>query len=233
MSRAQRRFRHAVDFLDHCSTNFRKIRSSDEYCEWDNTVTIKLDASDDPDKEYRNKFGSDFRHEDTLIIGDDMNNVFMVYQDEDRVVKEDITSLIHVLDTLRMTPQCIFHKKMEPSKTPPHIKVNLNFIQNNIQNANTIQNAHTIHNNFANLCVSPTSIDTAQCYLETYFKRGGMCSLKKISRFPEWKAVYRDEIETKKLNICKSCEQRWIKGCCESYGRTNRTIWVMVIGWHE
>ena len=69
MSRAQRRFRQAADFLDHCSTNFRKIRSSDEYCEWDNTVTIKLDASDDPDKEYRNKFGSDFRHEDTLIIG--------------------------------------------------------------------------------------------------------------------------------------------------------------------
>lgn len=160
-----------------------------------------------------------------------MNNVLMVYQDENKVVTEDITSLIHVLNKLRMTPQCIVHNKMEPSKTPSHIKINLNFIQNNIQNANTIQNAQTIQNNFSNLCVS--SIDNAQCYLETYFKRGGACPLKKVYRHPEWKAAYKSEIETRKLNICKSCEQRWIRGCCESYSRTNRTIWVMVIGWHE
>lgn len=68
MSRAQRRFRHAVDFVDHCSTNFKKSKSSAECCEWDNTVTIKLDASDDPDKEYRKKFGVNFMDEDTLII---------------------------------------------------------------------------------------------------------------------------------------------------------------------
>ena len=233
MSRPQERFRYAVDFVNQCETNFTKIISSDKYCEWGNTVTIKLDASDDPDKEYRKKFGVGFMDEDTLIIGDDMNNVLMVYQDENKVVTDDVTSLIHVIDKLRMTPKCIVHKKMEPSKTPPHIKINLNFIQNNIQNANTIQNAQTIQNNFANLQVSSTDVNNVRCYLEAYFKKGGMCSLKKISRHPEWKTKYRDEIETKKLNICKSCEQRWIKGCCENYSRTNRTIWVMVIGWHE
>lgn len=227
MSRAQKQFRHAVDFIDQCKTNFRKTSSFDEYCEWDNTVTIRLDASDDPVKEYRKKFGVNFMDEDTLIIGDSMNNVLMVYQDEDKVITEDITSLIHVLSKLRMTPQCVVHKKTEPSKTPPHIKINLNF---NIQNADTIQNANIIQNNFADLQVSATDTGTAQWYLETYFKRGGMCPLKKASRHPEWKAVYRDEIETKKLNICKSCEQRWIKGCCENY---SRTTWVMVIGWHE
>ena len=230
MSRTQRRFRHAVDFLDHCNTNFKKSKSSTECCEWDNTVTIKLDASDNSDKEYREKFGVNFMDENTLIIGDDMNNVLMVYQDESKVVAEDITSLIHVLNKLRLTPQCIVHKKMEPSKTPPHIKINLNF---NIQNANTIQNAHTIQNNFANLHISSTGINNAQCYLETYFKRGGTCPLKKISRYPEWKPAYKDEIETKRMDICKSCKQRWIRGCCENYSRTNRTIWVMVIGWHE
>ena len=78
-----------------------------------------------------------------------------------------------------------------------------------------------------------TSIDTAQCYLETYFKRGGMCSMKKISKHPEWKPAYKNGIETKKIDICKSCEKRWLKGCCENYSRTNRTIWVMVVGWHE
>ena len=119
MFRTQRRFRHAVDFLDHCNTNFRKSKSSTECYEWDNTVTIKLDASDDSDKEYRKKFGVNFMDEDTLIIGDDMNNVFMVYQNEDKVVKGDVTSLIHVLNTLRMTPQCIFHKKWNRRKPRP------------------------------------------------------------------------------------------------------------------
>lgn len=91
------------------------------------------------------------------------------------------------------------------------------------------QNPSTIQTN-----LSSTNVKTAaQCYLKAYFKRGGMCPLKRISRHPEWKPAYKDEIETKKLNICKSCEQRWINGCCESYSRTNRTIWVMVIGWHE
>ncbi len=150
MSRAQRRFKHVVDFLDQCETNFKKIRSSDDYCGWDNTVTIKLDASDDSDREYRKKFSVNFMDEDTLIIGDDMSNVLMVYQDENKVITEDITSLIHVINKLCITPQCIIHKEMEPSKTPPHIKINLNFVQNNIQNANTVQNANTIQNNFAN-----------------------------------------------------------------------------------
>ena len=37
---------------------------------------------------------------------------------------------------------------------PSHIKINLNFIQNNIQNAHTIQDASTIHNSFSNLDLS-------------------------------------------------------------------------------
>jgi hypothetical protein len=97
MSHAQRRFKHTVDFLDQCETNFKKIQCSTEYCEWDNTVTIRLDTSDDPVKEYKKKFGVNF-------------------MDENEVVAEDITSLIHVLNKLRITPQCIFHKKIEPSK---------------------------------------------------------------------------------------------------------------------
>lgn len=129
MSRAQRPFRHAVDFLDQCKTNFKKSKSSNECCEWYNTVTIKFDASDNLDKEYRKKFGKNFMDEDTLITGDDTNNVLMVYQDENKVVAEDITSLIHVLNKLRITPQCIVHKRIEPSKTPPHVKISLNFIQ--------------------------------------------------------------------------------------------------------
>jgi hypothetical protein len=123
MSRAQERFRHAVDFLDHCNTNFKKSKSATDCCEWDNTVTMKLDASDESDKEYRKKFGVNFMDEDTLIIGDDMNNVLMVYQDENKVITEDITSLIHVLNKLRLSPQemaIVLNVRTLPLSRPGH-----------------------------------------------------------------------------------------------------------------
>ena len=44
MSSAQIKFRHAVDLLDHCNTNFKNSKSSTEYCEWDDTVTIKPES---------------------------------------------------------------------------------------------------------------------------------------------------------------------------------------------
>lgn len=229
ISRVQKQFEHIVDFVDQCQTNFKKTKSASEYCEWSNTVTVKLNASDHSDKEYTNKFGVKFSDEDTLIVGDEMNNVLMVYQNEEKVVTENITSLINVLSKLRLTPKCIIHKEVEPAKVPLHIKLNLNFIQNN----NTIQNADTIHNNFSNIHISPTCIDTVEIYLDAYFKKGGTCSLKQLSRHPEWKTAYKDNIETRKMNICKSCYKRWLKGCCANYSRNNRTMWVMAIGWHE
>ena len=127
-SRAQRRFGRIVDFVDKCQTNFKKTlsgsacatNSTNEYCEWSDTVTIKLNASDHSDNEYTDKFGVNFLDEDTLIIGDEMNNVLLVYQNEDKVVTRNVTSLIHVLNKLCLTPHCIVHKEKEPAEVPPH-----------------------------------------------------------------------------------------------------------------
>ena len=220
------KFEHIVDFVDKCHTNFKKTQNAESppYCEWFNTVTIQLDASDHPDKEYTEKFGVNFMDEDTLIVGDEMNNVLFVYQDENKIVTENITKLIHVMNKLRLTPGCIVYKKTEPAKVPPHIKVNLNFIH---------QSAETINNNFSNIDISSQNIDTVQKYLETYFHKGGMCSLKQLSRHPEWNVAYRNKVKTCKINICKSCYKKWLLGCCTNYNRNNRTMWVMVVGWHE
>lgn len=225
----QKRFEEVVDLVDQCGTNFKKVKITSDYCEWSNTITLKLDAG--YSKEYTKKFGVDFMNEETLILGDDINNTLMVYQDEDKVLPEKVASMIHVLNKLCITPKCVVHKKMEPAKVPPHIKVNLNFIQNNTQN--NILNVGTIQNNFADLHVSPPGQNTLQSYLDTYFTKGGTIPIKQLSRHPEWKKAYRDIVTTRNIDICKSCQKRFLKGCCANYSKTNRTTHVMVIGWHE
>lgn len=233
--RIKRQYCDNVDFVDNCQTNFRKSKSSDDYCEWNDTVTIKINASDNPDKEYRSKFGVHFLDESTFIVGDEYNNVLLVYQDDDKVVTKNVTSLIRVQNKFRLDHNCIIHKKLEPAKVPPHIRVHLTYINN--QNNNTIVNNNNIINNFHNLNISSSEstqhANTIQSYLDIYFKKGGMCSIKQLSRYPEWKKEYRHMLETRKMNICKSCKEKWIKGCCSDYSRYNRTQLVMVIGWHE
>ena len=232
MSRAYKQFIQAVKFLDECDTNFEKTKSCNDYCEWSNTVTIKLDASDYSDVEYKNKFGVDFMDENTLIVGDEMNNVLLVYQDKDRVITKNITPMIHVLNKLRMTPECIVHKMLQPSETPLHVKINLNFIQNNIQN-------NTIQNNFNNLRVSPTCTDNAQCikphydFFEKNFRRGGMMPVKEMKMHPEWKTEYIGQVNLKDFNMCKSCKKRAFSGCCPKYSASNRIKVRMVLGWHQ
>lgn len=243
--KALQRYNKNIDFLDNCSTNFLKSKKNHEFCEWSDTVTIKLDASDNTDKEYEDTFGLHFLDEKTLIIGDDMNNVILVYQDDNKVVTHNITPKIHVFNKFRFDKKCILHKQIEPAQVPPHIHVHLQFIQNNIQNniqSNTIQN--TIHNTFNDLQISspqPTYINSLELYLKTYFKKEGTCPFKQLSRHAEWKKEYRNMVETltgsacatRRMCICKSCHKRWLKGCCPNYNRNNRTHWVMVVGWHE
>lgn len=230
----QQRLESYVEFLDKCKTNFKKTKDTNEYCEWNDTVTIKLDASNKVENDYANAFGTRFLDEETLIVCDDNNNVLIVFQDDNKVVTKNITPIIHVLNKLRLDSKCLIHKQIEPAQVPPHIRINLNFIQNNtenyIQNADTIQNVNTIHNNFAGLNIQTNML---QEYLDTYLKNGVACPLKQLSKHPEWKPEYRNRVETRKMNICKSCNKKWLKGCCQNYSRNNRTIWTMVTGLHD
>jgi hypothetical protein len=70
-------------------------------------------------------------------------------------------------------------------------------------------------------------------FFEKNYKSGGMCPFREMKAHPEWKDEYANRIETKKIHICKSCKQKWMKGCCKDYSRENRVMWKMVIGWHE
>ena len=54
-----------------------------------------------------------------------------------------------------------------------------------------------------------------------------------MKRHPEWMPKYRYKITTSRMHICKSCKQKWVKKCCNSYSQENRSMLTMVIGWHK
>ncbi len=52
-------------------------------------------------------------------------------------------------------------------------------------------------------------------FLERNFERGEMMPLTDMKKHPEWQTKYIGEIDTKDVNMCKSCGCRAYKGCCQ------------------
>lgn len=44
---------------------------------------------------------------------------------------------------------------------------------------------------------------------------------------------YKKYLEIKKVQICKSCGKKSLKGCCSGYNASNRSVLTMVIGWSK
>ena len=51
-----------------------------------NKTIIKIDAVDDNSNDYKDKTGIHFMNEKTLIIGDDDNNVYLVFEKDNEVI---------------------------------------------------------------------------------------------------------------------------------------------------
>jgi hypothetical protein len=182
----------------------------------DKTI-IKIDAVDDDSNDYKDKTGVHFMNEDTLILGDDSNNVYLVFEKEDEVVTtKSFAEHVHVIDSYCYDQGSIIHKKHEVTPAPVHLK---SLIINNITN------------NFQSVSISDCAPDIG--FLENNFKRGGMHPLVDMRQHPEWVPGYRKHIEVKRVTICKSCRKRFIKGCCPKYSSNNKTMQTMVIGWHK
>jgi len=187
-------------------------------------IIIKIDASEDGDSDYKEKTGVNFLEEETLILGDDDNDAFLIFRKEkDKVAStKDITKNIHVINSYNFESGSIIHKKCRPAKVPNHLRAHLALVNVNIYN--------NIVNNFNNMKISP---EGEEDFFSKNYKKGGMCSLKQMKRHPEWKDEYENKIETKRVHICKSCKGKWMKDCCEDYSRKNRVMLKMVVGWQE
>ena len=172
---------------------------------------------------------------DTLIIGDD-GSACLIFKGEEG----NITEKIQVIDNCDYDQNSKIYKWNEPIGLPAHLKslviinnttnntINNTKISNSIRDNVVSGNMNTIINNFDSLKVSEE-----EDFFRRNYKPGGMCSLKEMKNHPEWIDKYMDRIETKKVQICKSCRTKWRKGCCGGYSRTNRVALVMVIGWHK
>jgi hypothetical protein len=186
----------------------------------DKTI-IKLDAVDDNSNDYKDKTGVHFMEEDTLILGDnDNNNVYLVFEKEDEIGVHSITGHMHVTGEHRYGLGSFIHKKRDIIPMPTHLRL---IIVNNI--------VTNITNNFQSVNISSNTTSGGN-FFERNYQRGGMYPLVDMRRHPEWVPGYRKHIEVKRVNICKSCKKRFIKGCCPGYRADNKTMQTMVIGWH-
>ncbi len=222
----RKRLQRYVNFIDSCDTNFTKVKSTDESCTWSDTITVKLDVEHNTD--YNKKFGVNFMDERTFLFSDENNNSLMVYRDLEKVIPTSITPSIHVLNFLCLTSSCFVHKQMDPIQVPEHIKVNLNFVQNNIQ-----QNAETITNNMHNLQLSHTNKFVLETYCDSFFIKGEIMSIKQLTQHPMYTKSFRDKIITRNMHICKCCNKKYLKGCCENYSLKKRSTRLMVLGWKQ
>jgi hypothetical protein len=192
-------------------------------------IIIKLDAYDYDNpksvissfKYYKRKTGVNALDEDTLILADDDNNSYLVFIKEDgEVITKHIGPGICIMETYKYGRGSEIRNRHEPTRIPKHLKSLI--IINNTTINNTIG---SMVNNFNALKISEPS-----SFLEKNYKRWGMYPLREMKKHPEWRKEYRNMLEVKRINICKSCKKRWLKGCCINYSQTNRVQIMMVIG---
>ena len=174
-------------------------------------IIVKLDTEGGFNN-YQNKIG-DPMEENTLILGDEDNNVLLFFKCSSKSHKKSIFEGVTVLDQFRYSSKSIIHRKRSPVDVPLHLgKYIFDFVP--------------IECSMGNLTIEKPR----HTFLENYTK-GGMMPLKEMKRHPEWKEEYKKCIEIKKVQICKSCGKKSLKGCCPSYNASNRSVLTMVIGW--
>ena len=192
---------------------------------------------------YSKKIGNPM-DENTLIVGDNDNNVFIVFKKNKTLVPDLHTGVrvifdgVNIIHHLKYGSECILHKKQEPIDVPKHI-VNI-VMQNNVYQTNNF--ADSITTNFNNINLnSDKHVRTTHdehntdfdAFMNRFYKEGGMVPIKNLKQHAEWNNEYETHLITKKIHMCKSCKRKAHKGCCSEYSSSNRVMIKMVIGWHS
>lgn len=199
-------------------------------------IIFKLDATDfgvtNGGDDYEKITGVDFLEEKTLIVGDDDNNSYLIFNKEkEEVDNNHVTDKVHILDKFYYDSESFIRKKHEPTNLPEYLRPFI-IIKNEINITNNIINSSITNvNDLKYLRI--TEMNRIEDFLERNYERGGMYPLRDMKRHLEWIPKYRESVEVKRLQICKSCGGRSVKGCCERYSRKNRSMITMVIGWYK
>ena len=202
-------------------------------------TVLKLDV-DNGFTNYTDKIGNPMS-EETLIVGDENNNVFIVFKQHQKLVPVKIFDGVNIISSLKYGDGYLLHRKKQPTDVPMRI-VNIVMQQNNVYNTNNFKFVtKNTTNNFNSLKIKDDKEHTQDDQLNTnfetfmhrFYKEGGMVPIKNVKMHPEWTKEYEACITTKRVNMCKSCKEKAHKGCCLEYSSSNRVMIKMVIGWSE
>ena len=167
--------------------------------------------------------------ENTLIVGDSDNNVFVVFKRHEKLVPDSHTGVrvifdgVRIIHHLKYGNECILHKRKEPTDVPTHI---LNIVvQNNVYQTNNFTENTT--NNFNNLNLNSkekvekthnTDYSHTKCaseaFMHRFYKEGGMVPIKDLKKRAEWDNKYETYLITKKIHVCKSCKGKATRTLC-------------------
>ena len=189
--------------------------------------------------------------EDTLIVGDNENNVILCFKKCGNLChKETAVKNVDAMSHFDYGKECIVHKRRELANIPDRL-INIVFQNNTVHNVTNNFNALQINSHFTQcldkgariaeikqlgLRQEPTQEkhthdSNAENFLSTFYIRGGMIPLKQVKNNPEWKNEYEANMVIKRVHICKSCKGKAYKGCCYCYSPENRSKITMVMGW--
>ncbi len=231
---------------------------------FDNTTNVsgtvlKLDV-DNGFTNYKDKIGNPM-NEKTLIVGDENNNVLLVFKQHQELVPVKVFDGVNIISRFQYKDGYLLHRKQQPTDVPLRI-VNIVMQQNNVYNANNFKFiTKNTTNKFNNLKINLDASEykkehsksdilgqtqiVRECprsnslnhkfvtFMHRFYKEGGMVPIKNVKMHPEWTKEYEKYITTKRVNMCKSCKGKAHKGCCSGYSSGNRVMIKMVIGWYS
>ena len=190
--------------------------------------------------------GAEVFDEETLIIGKREESVCLIFkkEEEGKIKNRELTDKIYVLDDLDFNQNSIIHKLLEPAKLPEHLRPLIVINNFNVTNINNVVNSR-IGGSVGNINLKSLTISKRgnpgdrirgglfKDFIERNYKPGGMCPIKEMKSHPQWIPEFRREVETTRINACKFCKGKWVKGCCPRHTTNSRTMTTMVIGWHK
>ena len=197
-------------------------------------IIIKIYA-EQPYQNYVKIFGNPMQ-EQTLQLADNDNNTLSFYKIDDRIPVRNIMEGVTVFTSYALTENDVIRILLPPANLPKKLEKYIfpDLVQNITNNLNQLQ----IHENSQSK--GPLSKDGSEAdeevitrFLTKYYTQGGMTSLSNMKIKPGWHNSFRNSLEIKQVHICKSCNNKARRGCCDKYGANNRKTLYMVLGWSD
>ena len=175
-------------------------------------IIIKIN----PEQPYRN-YVKAFGDPQTLQLTDDDDNILSFYKADDRTPVRNIMKGVIVLTSYVLTENNFIRIPLPPADVPKRLEEHI--FPDLVQKYKKMQ-------------LKDVTMPI-EAFLNKHYVHGSMTSLSNMKAKPGWHKSFRDNLEIKQVHICKSCNNKARKGCCDKYGTNNRKTLYMVLGWSE